>query len=93
MLFIKELLQVIEIERTGTRKKGASFSTRPEPTIYGNCDSWKFIVGKKPWAHILKIAQNAALSHCNINVIHSLSTLMHRNLLNKLWVACGSVVD
>jgi len=21
--------------------------TRPEPTIYGNCDSWEFIVGKK----------------------------------------------
>ena len=74
MLFIKGLLQVIEIERTGTRKKGASISTRPEPTIYGNCDSWNFIVGKKPWAHILRIAQNAALSHCNIKIIHSLNS-------------------
>jgi hypothetical protein len=25
--------------------------TRPEPTIYGNCDSWSFIVGKKPRAY------------------------------------------
>jgi hypothetical protein len=23
-------------------------ATRPEPTIIGNCDSWSFIVGKKP---------------------------------------------
>ena len=29
-------------------KKGrASGVTRPEPTIYGNCDSWASIVGKK----------------------------------------------
>ena len=29
-------------------KKGrASNMTRPQPTIYGNCDSWAFIVGKK----------------------------------------------
>ena len=29
-------------------KKGrASDMTRPQPTIYGNCDSWAFIVGKK----------------------------------------------
>ncbi|MFD1710764.1 hypothetical protein FVQ98_01865 [Ottowia sp. GY511] len=29
-------------------KKGrASSVTRPEPTIYGNCDSWNSIVGKK----------------------------------------------
>jgi len=93
MLFIKELLQVFEIERTDTRKKGASIWTRPEPTIYGNCDSWSFIVGKKPWAHILKIVQSTALLHCNIKIIHSLFTVTHGNLLNKLWVGCGSVVD
>jgi hypothetical protein len=93
MLFIKELLQVFEIERTDTRKKGASIWTRPEPTIYGNCDSWNFIVGKKPRAYILKIAQEATLLHCNIKIIHSLLTVVYGNLLNKLWVGCGSVVD
>ena len=32
-------------------KKGrASDVTRPEPTIYGNCDSWFTIVGKNSWA-------------------------------------------
>jgi hypothetical protein len=25
--------------------------TRPEPTINGNCDSWGFILGKKPETH------------------------------------------
>ncbi len=30
-------------------KKGrVGVMTRPQPTIYGNCDSWNFIVGKKP---------------------------------------------
>lgn len=29
-------------------KKGrVNDATRPQPTIYGNCDSWDFIVGKK----------------------------------------------
>jgi hypothetical protein len=28
--------------------------TRPKPTIYGNCDSWSFIVGKKPRAYSRK---------------------------------------
>ena len=29
-------------------KRARRVATRPEPTIYGNCDSWSFIVGKKP---------------------------------------------
>jgi hypothetical protein len=67
--------------------------TRPEPTIYGNCDSWNFIVGKKPGAHILEMAQYRPLRHRNTKLIHSLFTINNRNLLNKLWVDCGSVVD
>jgi hypothetical protein len=39
-------------------KRARLVETRPEPTIYGNCDSWDFIVGKTarmqspktPWA-------------------------------------------
>jgi hypothetical protein len=27
-------------------KRARLVMTRPEPTIYGNCDSWNFIVGK-----------------------------------------------
>ena len=84
---------MFEIERTDTRKKGASIWTRPEPTIYGNCDSWNFIVGKKPWAHTPEIALSQTLRHRNINLIHNLFTVEKRNLLNKLWVDCGSVVD
>ena len=29
-------------------KRARPMVTRPEPTIFGNCDSWDFIVGKKP---------------------------------------------
>ena len=67
--------------------------TRPEPTIYGNCDSWNFIVGKKPGAHILERAQNKPLRHCNKKLIHNLFTIQNSDHLNKLWVDCGSVVD
>jgi hypothetical protein len=31
--------------------------TRPEPTIYGNCESWDFIVGKKPALNSLEIGK------------------------------------
>ena len=30
--------------------------TRPEPTIYGNCDSWKFIAGKKTCNEMIQTA-------------------------------------
>jgi hypothetical protein len=32
--------------------------TRPEPTIYGNCESWNFIVGKKPSLNSPKICKS-----------------------------------
>jgi hypothetical protein len=36
--------------------------TRPEPTINGNCDSWGFIVGKKPLWHTLATAISVCCS-------------------------------
>jgi hypothetical protein len=35
----------------GKEKRARRMVTRPKPTIYGNCDSWSFIVGKKPRAY------------------------------------------
>lgn len=49
--------------------------TRPEPTIYGNCDSWNFIVGKKPVLHSLKKAQTESLQTSNKKLIHNLFTI------------------
>jgi len=48
MWFINEKRQVIELKRRTQEKRARRVATRPEPTIIGNCDSWSFIVGKKP---------------------------------------------
>ena len=49
--------------------------TRPEPTIYGNCDSWDFIVGRKPRTDnpMWSLASRLQI-HDNI-FIHSLFTI------------------
>jgi len=64
--------------------------TRPEPTIYGNCDSWNFIVGKKPGAYSRKSRQNRSLQVSNRKFTHRLSTYLKRQLWDKLWAICGS---
>ena len=64
--------------------------TRPEPTIYGNCDSWDFIVGKK----LKTVSPHQALGHTlRVNdrgFIHSLSTESLQKQQNNLWVSCGA---
>ena len=67
--------------------------TRPEPTIYGNCEGWNFIVGKKPEAKCLKIAIFMSLRASNRNLIHNLFTILHWMALDNLWVICGSTVN
>ena len=65
--------------------------TRPEPTIYGNCDSWDLIVGRKPaevsphpaWALPLQVNDNI--------VIHSLLTIWLEENQDNLWAICGSI--
>ncbi|MDO5624693.1 MAG: hypothetical protein Q4G71_08400 [Pseudomonadota bacterium] len=45
-------------------KKGrAHEAARPQPTIYGNCDSWDLIVGKKRLALCPNGATREPLSH------------------------------
>ena len=67
--------------------------TRPEPTIYGNCEGWNFIVGKKPEANSPKIPIILSLRANNRNLIHNLSTILHWLALDNLWVICGSAVN
>jgi hypothetical protein len=74
----------------GAKKKGRVGETRPEPTIYGNCDSWDFIVGKTrlpdspPNPAFMRVARPQQKIH---------SQLIHRAgdiCMNKLWGICGS---
>jgi hypothetical protein len=67
--------------------------TRPEPTIYGNCDSWSFIVGKKPRAYSRTGGRIGPLQASNMNVIHNLSTKIGSKLWDNLWAICGSAVN
>jgi hypothetical protein len=48
--------------------------TRPEPTIYGNCDSWDFIVGKTARRQSPQNTVGRSLLLCNKNFIHMLFT-------------------
>jgi len=49
--------------------------TRPEPTINGNCDSWDFIVGKKPNTYSPKTALCRSLQARNRKLINKLFTV------------------
>jgi len=64
-------------------------ATRPEPTIYGNCDSWSFIVGKKPGTYSPSKTKTSSLQPCNKILIHNLYT----NQPSKFWTTCGWSVD
>ena len=48
--------------------------TRPEPTIYGNCDSWDFIVGRKPKPNTPQGSLISPLQVRDSIFIHSLFT-------------------
>jgi hypothetical protein len=47
--------------------------TRPEPTIYGNCESWDFIVGKKPALNSLEIGKLLILATGSEALKHKVS--------------------
>ena len=67
--------------------------TRPKPTIYGNCDSWSFIVGKKPGTYRPVTGKIASLQGSNMNLMHNLSTYLVYDILDNLWAICGSAVN
>jgi hypothetical protein len=82
------------LNSNGSRKekRARRVVTRPEPTIYGNCDSWSFIVGKKPRAYSAGSGLEGSLQTCNRNFIHRLSTKSVGKHLDKLWAICGRPV-
>jgi hypothetical protein len=59
---------------SGKEKRARLVVTRPEPTIFGNCDGWAFIVGKLAHKHILPNSLGKSLLQCNIHFIHKLHT-------------------
>jgi len=67
--------------------------TRPEPTIYGNCDSWNFIVGKKGGAYSREDRPGGSLQVHNMKLINSLSTNAVGHGWDNLWAICGAPVD
>ena len=63
--------------------------TRPEPTIFGNCDGWDFIVGKKAAVKALKICILDSLQGSNMKIINSLLTISkggHGQSVRGLWI-------
>jgi hypothetical protein len=79
------------IRKGAHKKKGRVMKvTRPEPTIYGNCDSWSFIVGKTGRAYSRKLTRTRPLQACNLNVVHSFSTNLESIREDNMWARCGS---
>jgi hypothetical protein len=70
---------VIELKRRGQEKRARRVVTRPEPTIYGNCDSWSFIVGKKPGAYSPEMGNYWSLQHRTKILVNNLSTILMNN--------------
>jgi len=82
------------IQKPRTKKKGRVMKvTRPEPKIYGNCDSWSFIVGKKPRTYRRHGHRRGSLQASNKKVIHNLSTKSGGKCWDNMWAICGSPVD
>ena len=66
-------------------------ATRPEPTIFGNCDSWNFIVGKKPYTYSRKTGAYRPLQHNNENLCTAYQHKQRQTteqLVGDLWIAC-----
>jgi hypothetical protein len=79
------------IQKPRTKKKGRVMKvTRPEPTIYGNCDSWSFIVGKTRRAYTLGVDPTRPLQVRNSHVVHRFSTNLEKACKDNMWATCGS---
>jgi len=46
-------------------KRARRVTARPEPTIFGNCEGWNFIVGKKDCLHSTQNSNRKKLQHSN----------------------------
>ena len=59
---------------SGKEKRARLVVTRPEPTIFGNCEGWDFIVGKLATLRSLQNSLGKSLLQCNTYFINKLST-------------------
>jgi hypothetical protein len=84
---------MFEIDRTRPRKKGASWRTRPEPTIYGNCDVLELHCRQKAQgAHPqYRIRPGvAALQHKTYSqLIHRPLRKIIEQVVGGLWISGG----
>jgi hypothetical protein len=66
--------------------------TRPEPTSNGNCDSWKFIVGKKAKTATKQWPKKGTL-HKHHSILFTTYSQFYLEILGKavgeLWSTCG----
>jgi hypothetical protein len=67
-------LQVFVDQGSGKEKRARLVVTRPEPTIFGNCDGWAFIVGKLAHMQSPPNSSGKSLLQCNTHFIHTLCT-------------------
>jgi hypothetical protein len=82
------------IRKARAKKKGrVKKVTRPKPTIYGNCDSWNFIVGKTRRAYSLGVTPALPLQVRNSHLVHRFSTILEWLRGDNMWASCGSAVD
>ncbi|NDP37384.1 MAG: hypothetical protein GZ093_01320 [Rhodoferax sp.] len=75
-------------------KRARQILTRPEPTIIGNCDSWNFIVGKKPE---MDSPKTVTLGRCRAatknytQLINMVDGSASGQLVGELWTICWSI--
>jgi len=73
-------------------KRARLVSTRPEPTIYGNCDSWDFIVGKLTHMHSPKTRLTGRCSFATQILFTSYpQSICHfgEQVVDQLWISGG----
>jgi hypothetical protein len=66
--------------------------TRPQPTIYGNCDSWDFIVGKNTLAEPSHTPPHCRCNAATKNYQQFINTMIGTTLGQvgrRLWTVGG----
>lgn len=76
-------------QRSGKEKRARLVSTRPEPTINGNCESWNFIVGKLHRWHSADQRQSWTLQLRNTGLSTSYPQVW-LNLNEQMGFVCDS---
>jgi hypothetical protein len=79
----------LNLKRRRQEKRARRVVTRPEPTIYGNCDSWDFIVGKKGAPYSPKNRKFPSLRRHNMNLstaYQQIAWVGFEQVVGDLWI-------